>query len=70
MNRLYVFILATFLLGLLSCDRTVIIPEEYPEEPNGFCYEYDKDTTQCYIPGKICYLYFGEFTSHMICSKR
>lgn len=65
------FILVIFCFVLMSCDRTVVVPEDIPaEEPTGYCFDYDKSTVQCYLKGKVCYLYFDSLGNHVICSSR
>ena len=70
--KVYNLILLGFtIMFTIACARTVEVPDDYPEEdPVGFCYDYDKDTRQCYLKDRVCYLYFAKGANHMICSRR
>lgn len=71
MNSVYKLILILFTIGLLSCGRRITtMPSDVPKDPIGYCYEYAKSTTQCYMPDKVCYLYSNVNGNHLICSKR
>ena len=56
---------------MIGCSgRSVKIPADVPDNPIGFCYNYDEETIQCYMPKKVCYIYVDGEGSHVICSKR
>jgi len=67
MEKFRLGIYAFFLVGLIICvtacskDKHHVI-EGPPGEPIiGNCYPYDDEIIQCYIPGEVCYIFFGRY---------